>query len=356
MSKTTATTADDLLDLALRRGASDLHLEPTAAGLDVRLRVDGHLHRGVRTLTPGDARAATARLMSLAGLLSYHPHVPQEGRLDFKPAGAAGPIALRVSVMPTPHGPRVAVRLPARNGSDSPGGSDGAPALDALGLPPQTLAALRRWMAADSGMLLLIGPAGAGKTTTAHALLSALAAPALGLSVVSLEDPVERDLPGVTQIQIEPFGQLTYAVALRSLLRQDPQVLGIGEIRDAQTAALAADAALAGHRLVTTLHAGNPARALVRLTEMGVEPYRVTSGVSAVVGQRLLRRSGGGRVPVAEAVEMTDTLRRGVIDGLDAAALDRLCPRDTLHDAAARLIADGVIDPAEAERVLGPPC
>ncbi len=142
-------------------------------------------------------------------------------------------------------------------------------------------------------MLLLTGPAGSGKTTTIYALLEHLVAHSPGLSIMSLEDPVERDIPGVTQIEVSPFGQLTYERVLRSLLRQDPQVLVLGEIRDAITAGLAAQAALSGHRLISTMHAGSPGGAIVRLLEMGLEPYQIASGLFGVVAIRLVRAATG---------------------------------------------------------------
>src|SRR5207249_6151874 len=131
--------------------------------------------------------------------------------------------------------------------------------------------------ASDAGMLIVTGPAGSGKTTTLYALLQQIVERTPGVSVIALEDPVERDLPGVTQIEVSNFGELTYERALRSILRQDPQVLMLGEIRDSATASLAMQAALSGHRLISTLHASTPAGAIARLLEMGVEPYQLTS-------------------------------------------------------------------------------
>jgi len=177
--------------------------------------------------------------------------IPQEGRLRVILASSSAPIEVRLAVTPTTHGLRAAVRMPAELIQPR--------SLDQLGLPPAVLQGLRNFAAADSGMVLVTGPAGSGKTTTIYALLQYVAHTFPGLSIVSLEDPVERDIPGVTQIEVSPFGQLTYERALRSMLRQDPQVLMLGEIRDADTASLAAQAALSGHRLICTLHASSPA-------------------------------------------------------------------------------------------------
>jgi type II secretory ATPase GspE/PulE/Tfp pilus assembly ATPase PilB-like protein len=213
-------------------------------------------------------------------------------------------------------------------------------------------------------MLLIVGPAGSGKTTTAYAILEAIRARASGISIVTLEDPVERDLPGITQIPIQPFGQLNYASALRSMLRQDPQVLMLGEIRDAETASVAIQAALSGHRLVCTFHAPDPARAISRLLEMGLEPYQIASSLFGVLSMRLLRRTDpkqpgayAGRVPISQAVAMTDTLRQAIAARPDAttlAAAYQTPDHATLRDSANDQIARGLTDALEVARVLGP--
>ncbi len=184
--------------------------------------------------------------------------------------------------MPTALGLRAAVRLPAELLQPR--------ALEQLNLPARVLEGLKRFARSDAGMLLLTGPAGSGKTTTIYALLSYIAAVQPGLAIIALEDPVERTLEGVTQIEVAPHGQLTYERALKSILRQDPQVLMLGEIRDAPTASLALQAALAGHRLISTMHAGSVGGAIARLYEMGCAGYQITSALYGVVAQRLLRR------------------------------------------------------------------
>jgi type II secretory ATPase GspE/PulE/Tfp pilus assembly ATPase PilB-like protein len=235
--------------------------------------------------------------------------------------------------------------------------------LGELGLPQNVIAGLERFASSDSGMLILTGPAGSGKTTTIYALLQHIAATSPGLSIVALEDPVERDLPGVTQIEVAPFGELTYERTLRSILRQDPQVLMLGEIRDGATSSLAVQAALSGHRLVSTLHAASPAGATARLLEMGVEPYQLSSAIFGIVSQRLLRRLGGskyqGRIPVAEIVTMDDALRRAILDRSDAATLEKIYAQQPgyrpMRTAAGDGIRGGLTDEAEVRRVLGEP-
>jgi type II secretory ATPase GspE/PulE/Tfp pilus assembly ATPase PilB-like protein len=287
--------------------------------------------------------------------LTYRLDVPQEGRLRVQITPDAAPIELRLAVMPTTHGLRAALRMPAELIQPR--------TLEDLGLPHRVLGGLKQFAAADSGLLLVTGPAGSGKTTTIYALLQYIAQNSPGLSIVALEDPVERDIPGVTQIEVSPFGQLTYDRALRSILRQDPQVLMLGEIRDAETASLAAQAALSGHRMVCTLHAASAGGAVARLLEMGLEPYRVTSALYGVIAQRLLRRSTPnsssyrGRVPAAEFVPMSASLRQAILDRADAEQLQQLAMREdgysSLRDSALQLVQAQLTRSEEVQRVLG---
>lgn len=340
---------DDLLIEACAAGASDIHLTPSREGVAFRARVDGLL--GVPTVVPLElGRAAVTRLMVMAKLLTYRLDVPQEGRATIGVDGR--PIELRVSVIPTVHGLRCAVRLPALGGVPE--------SLDELELSPQALLGLKRFVAADSGMLIVTGPAGSGKTTTVYALLRHFVANRPELSVVSLEDPVEREVPGVAQVEVSSFGQLTYERSIRSILRQDPQVLALGEVRDAATAAVAIQAALSGHRLVCTMHAASAGGAISRLIEMNIEPYQITGAVSAVLNQRLVRRRTGatprGRVPLSSWTEMDGALRRAILERADSTALDAaaaLSGTVSLAEDARRLMEAGVTDAEEVGRVLG---
>jgi type II secretory ATPase GspE/PulE/Tfp pilus assembly ATPase PilB-like protein len=349
----TVATLEQVLSAALKAGASDVHIEPTPAGAEVRLRVDGLLQLHA-THPPAAGRALVTRLMVLAELLTYRLDVPQEGRFQVQLPDSAAPLDLRVAVMTTYHVLRAAVRLPAELIQPR--------TLDDLGLPPPILDGLNRFIRCDAGMLLITGPAGAGKTTTIYALLEQIAQHQPGLSIISLEDPVERVLKGVTQIEISPFGQLTYERALRSILRQDPQVLMLGEIRDPQTASLASQAALSGHRLICTLHAATPGGALSRLMEMGLEPYQLTSSIYGVVSQRLLRRLDGGgayrgRVPAATFVAMDQPLRSAIAQHADADALQSVAAQQpghlSLRESASRLVDAKITDLSEVERVMG---
>jgi general secretion pathway protein E len=343
---------DSILEDAVRRRASDIHVEPTGDGFEVRLRIDGLLETTVRH-DAVTGRSLVARLMVMAHLLTYRLDIPQEGRLTTSVNGLPHELDLRLAVMPTTHGLRAAVRLPAELVQPR--------TLDDLQLPANVVDGLKRFASGDSGMLILTGPAGSGKTTTIYALLQHIAQTSPGLSIVALEDPVERDLSGVTQIEVSPFGQLTYDRALRSILRQDPQVLMLGEIRDAATATLALQAALSGHRLISTFHASTAAGAFARLVEMGAEPYQITSAIYGVVSQRLLRRKATngyhGRVPVAEFVRMDAAARTAVLRRDDAETLQAILGKQenfqSLLAAAEDLINRGLTDVAEVSRVLG---
>ena len=231
-------------------------------------------------------------------------------------------------------------------------------------------------------MLLLTGPAGSGKSTTLAAMLRYILRTCPGKSIVALEDPVERGIEGVTQVQIEPHGELTFPVALRSLLRQDPEVLMLGEIRDAETAKMVIEAGLTGHLLMSTLHSGSCSGALLRLLEMGIEPYQVTSAISAILNQRLVRRlcetckrrdeSAGryeavgceacvntgysGRMLLAERVELDGPLRKAILQRADLETLDALLAERghmNLVQDGRRLIAQGLTTESELERVCG---
>ncbi len=374
---------DHALDHALNTGASDLHVEPTSTAYEVRLRIDGLLQPS-QSLDITSGRSIVGRLMVLASLLTYRTDIPQEGRaMHMRPSTSGGTSGsastsignsggggsekaaeLRVSIMPTRHGLRAVVRLPS--GQSSPH------TLDELGLPTHVTDELRRFVRADAGMLLVTGPAGSGKTTTLYALLSQIVRDCPGVSVVALEDPIERDLPGVTQIEVSTFGELTYERALRSMLRQDPQVLMLGEIRDAATATLAVQAALSGHRLVSTLHAATGAGAICRLLEMGVEPYQITSSLSCVVSQRLLRRciqknsstgnSGGGgyagRIAIGQTFLLTAPVRQAILQRSDLQAISQAAQEApghaSLRNIAEHAVSLGLTDEAEVQRVLGP--
>jgi type IV pilus assembly protein PilB len=267
---------DRLLDVAVRERASDLHLEPHRGSVLVRLRVDGVLHE-VLQLPPAGYSAVTARLKIIAGLDIIERRVPQDGRARIRVAG--GIVDVRVSTVPAMHGEKIVVRiLPS---------ASRLPDLHGLGLTDDQRDLLLEVMSRPQGLVLITGPTGSGKTNTLYA---ALAEGVDGSrNVMTLEDPVEIELPGITQIQIDDKSGLSFARALRACLRQDPDVLLVGEIRDQDTADLAVRAALTGHLVLATLHTLDAAAAITRLADMGVAPYLVTSSLALVVSQRLVR-------------------------------------------------------------------
>lgn len=284
-----------LLAAAAEQDASDVHLQPTPAGLEVRWRMDGVLH-SVGTFPRGEATDVVSRLKVLAGLLTYRADVPQEGRLGRSAAeagkGSASAVEMRISTFPTLHGERAVIRrFAAENQFHFPRD---------LGLPAEIETSLLGELMETAGALLITGPAGSGKTTTVYACLRQLASAANGQrSLVSLEDPVEVAVPGVAQSQVNPAAGFDLAAGLRSLMRQDPEVILVGEIRDRPTAEAAFQAALTGHLILSTFHAGTAAGALSRLMDMGIEPYLLRSGLRAIVNQRLVRRLCACAEPIA---------------------------------------------------------
>jgi type II secretory ATPase GspE/PulE/Tfp pilus assembly ATPase PilB-like protein len=302
--------------------------------------------------------------------------MPQEGRISGQAESvASGKVAdKRLAIFPTIHGERAVVRLLYEE--------TGLSNLEQLGFSDFIYTALKAIAAQNQGVLLLTGPAGSGKSTTLAAILRYILRVFGGKSIVSLEDPVERHIEGVTQVQIPPAGDMTFPVALRSLLRQDPEVLMIGEIRDAETAKIVIEAGLTGHLLMSTMHSGSPAGALLRLLEMGIEPYQVTSSISAVVNQRLVRRLCDkckskdaktntfcavgceecfdtgfvGRVLIAEMVQLDGRLRKAILAKTDLDELEGIL-RDRGHMNMAqdsqRLVSQGITTQEEVNKVCG---
>jgi general secretion pathway protein E len=265
---------DTMLHEAVRRAASDVHLEPTHSAVEVRYRLDGVLHH-VATLDRELAPNLVARLKVLAELLTYRVDIPQEGGIR-EDTGGCG-IQMRVSTFPTIHGEKVVVRLfdPTGRLLD----------LEDLGLAPALLGAMTELLRERTGAILLTGPSGSGKTTTIYACLRYLVRTGgRGRHIVTIEDPVEQVLEGVSQSQARPGTEFDFARGLRSLVRQDPEVIMIGEVRDPETARIAVEAALTGHLVFSTLHAGSACGVIGRLLDMGVEPYLLTSVPSSTSG------------------------------------------------------------------------
>ena len=264
---------------AAEDGASDVHFEPQEDSLVVRFRVDGvlrEMQRIPKRMTPG----VTTRLKVLAKLDIAERRKPQDGRISLNAAAAGRMLDIRVATLPTVEGEKVVMRLLDK--------SRRAPTLEELGLSDDMRARLAEIIARPTGALLVTGPTGSGKSTTLYAGLNTINRP--DINIITVEDPVEYRLAGVNQVQINNRAGLTFAAALRSILRSDPDVVMVGEIRDGETAKISIEAALTGHFVHSTLHTKDAASAITRLTEMGVEPFLTGAAVTGVLAQRLARK------------------------------------------------------------------
>ena len=267
---------DELLERAIELRASDIHIEPMRAGLNIRMRVDGML-RAVPPPSDAPPPALISRIKILSGLNIAERRLPQDGAARVRVARSD--IDLRVATMPTQHGELAVLRLLPRD--------RGMLDIAKLGFNAADEKRVRGLLDLPHGMIVITGPTGSGKTTTLATLLSALNAPFR--KILTIEDPVEYEIPGVSQSQVKPAIGLTFASALRAFVRQDPDVIMVGEVRDAETANIAIHAALTGHLVLTTLHTETATAAAPRLIDLGVEPFLLKSTLRAVVGQRLVR-------------------------------------------------------------------
>jgi general secretion pathway protein E len=267
---------NSILFQAVKERASDIHIEPYERELEVRFRVDGLLYP---MLSPPKViqDALISRVKIMSGLNIAEKRLPQDGRIRVIVAGRD--VDIRVSIIPTFFGERVVLRLLDKN--------KGLLTLKDMGLSPRDVTAVHRILSRTSGIILVTGPTGSGKSTTLYAALNHLNSPEK--NIITIEDPIEYQLKGVGQIQINPKIDLTFAAGLRSILRQDPDIVMVGEIRDAETAEIAMQASLTGHLVLSTLHTNDSATAVSRLIDMGIEPFMVASSLSAVLAQRLVR-------------------------------------------------------------------
>jgi type II secretory ATPase GspE/PulE/Tfp pilus assembly ATPase PilB-like protein len=269
---------DQLIAEGIEAGASDVHLEPEEQGIAVRHRIDGVL-RQARILARSLAPSLVSRVKILSGLDIADRMRPQDGRARVAVRGAV--VDLRVSTLPASHGEKIVIRVLD--------GSAGLRSLDAIGFVEQDLARIRSLLEQREGLVLVTGPTGSGKTTTLYAALREVQA--RGVNVVTVEDPIEYRLPGIVQVQVHEKAGLTFGAALRSIMRQDPDVILVGEIRDRETAEIAIQASLTGHLVFSTLHTNDAPSAITRLIDIGAASYQIASAVKGVIAQRLVRRA-----------------------------------------------------------------
>ncbi|MEM2991216.1 MAG: type II secretion system ATPase GspE [Halobacteria archaeon] len=267
---------NSLLYQAVKERASDIHIEPFEKDLSVRFRVDGILHEIIRPPKRFQS-SIISRVKIMAKLNIAEKRLPQDGRIRVKIAGKD--IDIRISTVPTTFGERVVMRLLDR--------STVLYGLNEIGLSPEKLSIVEKLLQRNDGIILVTGPTGSGKTTTLYAFLNKKNSP--DINIITIEDPVEYQLKGIGQIQVNPKIDLTFANGLRSILRQDPDVIMVGEIRDLETAEIAIHASLTGHLVFSTLHTNDSAGAVTRLIDMGIEPFLISSSLVAVIAQRLVR-------------------------------------------------------------------
>lgn len=348
---------DHLLARAVDERASDIHIEERAGDVRVRYRVDGLL-REMLELPPGARRAVLSRIKVMAGMDISIRRKPQDGAIPLDRDGRH--LTLRVSTLPVEDGEKGVVRI--LDPRETP------PDLGGIGLLAEELGRVRALIRGNQGVILSAGPTGSGKSSTLHAALHEVDRERL--NVVTLEDPVEWRIDGVSQVQVKPRAGLTFPVALRAVLRQDPDVVMVGEIRDRETAEIAMAAAVTGHLVLSSIHTVDAPGAVTRLLNMGVAPYLVAGGLAGVIAQRLVRRVCAacrgracgrcqdgyrGRTGVFQVLVMTDALRDEVMRGASTGRLRRLAGEAgmaTLADDARRKVAEGVTTPHEVSRVL----
>lgn len=360
-------TADDapiirmlnaLLTQAARDGASDIHIEPYERHSSVRFRVDGTLREVVQAHRALHA-ALISRLKIMADLDISEKRLPQDGRISLRIGTRA--VDVRVSTLPSAHGERAVLRLLDK--------SQDQRSLESVGMQGSVLQRFEGLIAQPHGIILVTGPTGSGKTTTLYASLSKL--DAARQNIMTVEDPIEYELPGVGQTQVNTKIDLTFAKALRAILRQDPDVIMIGEIRDFETAQIAIQASLTGHLVLATLHTNDAASAVTRLIDMGVEPFLLSSSLRGVLAQRLVRklctRCGGpgceacahtgytGRTGVFELLRVTDAIAELVHHNASEAEIRTAGLADgmvALRDDGERLVRSGLTSREELVRVV----
>lgn len=371
---------NSIITQAIKSGASDIHIEPTEDSMVVRFRIDGELQEVMRT-SVATQPAIVTRIKIIGGMDIAEKRIPQDGRDQVTVDNAS--IDLRLSILPTVYGEKVVIRVLGQQGL--------LLTREGLGITPENIELLDKLVKSPNGIILVSGPTGSGKTTTLYTLLMELNKPTV--NVITVEDPVEYKLKGINQVQVNAKAGLTFASGLRSILRQDPDIIMIGEIRDAETAEIAIRASITGHLVLSTIHTNDSAASVARLVDMGIEPYLVSSSLVGVVAQRLVKKicprckisyrpdhaemmllklreprelyKGEGcpacnftgyqkRTAIHEILVVTKDIReiidrRGTNDQLRQAA-SRFGTK-TLRESCAQLVIDGITTTAELARV-----
>ncbi|MBZ0171087.1 MAG: GspE/PulE family protein, partial [Phycisphaerales bacterium] len=334
---------------ALRRRASDVHIHPMESRLVIRVRVDGML---VDAFNPplSLAPAISSRLKVMTELDIANRHSPQDGQTTVRIGSKK--VDIRLSVIPTIYGERVVLRLLDQSQTQL--------SLDSLGMDKKLQSQLMDMVDRPNGLVLVTGPTGSGKTTTLYAALDRI--DRTSRNVMTVEDPVEYRLEGISQTQVNPKRNVTFATGLRALLRQDPDVILVGEVRDHETAQLAVQASLTGHLVLATLHTNDAPSAIPRLIDIGLEHYLITSSLLGVLAQRLLRKCDPeipgeykGRMAVHELMRVTDTIRRLTAQNADAVTIYQAAVDEGFEPMrvdAMRKVEQGLSDQAEVFRVL----
>ncbi|MFZ1536582.1 MAG: GspE/PulE family protein, partial [Chromatiaceae bacterium] len=301
-----------ILEYAAKNRASDIHIEPLKESLKIRCRIDGIL-REIMTLPKSTEPPLVSRIKILSNLKIDEHRIPQDGEFTVSVAGKD--IDLRISISPVIWGEQVVIRLLDKSGTSFQ--------LEEMGYHGRSLRAIRAGLERTNGMILTSGPTGSGKSTSLYALLQEVKSD--GVNIVTLEDPVEYKMDGINQIRVNADVGLTFSSGLRSILRQDPDIVMVGEIRDKETAELAVQASLTGHLVFSTLHTNSAAGILPRLLDMGIEPFLIASTVHVVIGQRLVRRIGKNHEQYQSSAVETAAIK---------AALGNFLPKDSEHMAS----------------------
>ena len=383
-SSKNARLVHSILEEAVRNGASDIHIEPDRDRLRVRIRVDGLLHE-TTTLPLSQHAPMVSRIKVLAQLDIAETRRPQDGH--YSSQVSQGEVDVRVSTIPTVHGENVVLRILLSSGQTI--------GLGELGMPKVALEQMRLFLDQPNGMILVTGPTGSGKTTTLYAALARLNS--IERNLVTVEDPVEKRLPLIRQTEVNPKAGVTFSSGLRSILRQDPDVIMIGEIRDQETADIAIQSALTGHLVLSTLHTNSAAGAIVRLNEMGIAPFLITSSLRGVISQRLVRRVCAsckkqvtpdvgmliglgldpaekitfwkgegctqclktgyrGRVGIYELLQITSGLRKTLLSGASRGAIEDEAQQAlacSLHEGGLDKVREGLTTLEEVARIVG---